>query len=388
MKQYSLVDLAAIQEELGGELEAAVLEVIRSHRFIGGDKVTEFERAFADYLGTADAIGVANGTDAIELSLKALNLAPGAEALVPANTFIATAEAVVAAGLVPRFVDVNAHSGLIDLASCEERLSDRTQVIIPVHLYGRMADMDELTSFADRHSLAVIEDAAQAHGARRHGRFAGTVGRIGCFSFYPGKNLGAFGDAGAVVTDDPILADRIRLMRDHGRRGRNNHVVVGVNSRLDPIQAAVLSVKLPHLERWNAQRRQAAEWYRNALPADLVDYAPDEPEADVHHLFPIMADERDALAANLGKAGIQTGIHYEQPLPLTPAFSRCGDDCPAAERRARLQLSLPMHPHLTQADVEHIASVVMAAVSTRGPVADALHGAETARTKGDRVARL
>jgi dTDP-4-amino-4,6-dideoxygalactose transaminase len=227
-----------------------------------------------------------------------------------------------------------------------------------------MADMDELMQFADRHSLAVIEDAAQAHGARRDGRFAGTIGRVGCFSFYPGKNLGAFGDAGAVVTDDPGLADRIRLMRDHGRRGRNNHVVVGVNSRLDPIQAAVLSVKLPHLERWNAQRRQAAEWYREALPADLVDYTPDEPEADVHHLFPIMIEERDALAANLAKAGIQTGIHYEQPLPRTPAFSSSGDDCPAAVRRARLQLSLPMHPHLTQADVEHIASAVTAAVST------------------------
>ena len=184
-----------------------------------------------------------------------------------------------------------------------------------------MADMDELMQFADRHNLAVIEDAAQAHGARRDGRFAGTIGRVGCFSFYPGKNLGAFGDAGAVVTDDLELADRIRQMRDHGRRGRNNHVVVGVNSRLDPIQAAVLSVKLPHLERWNAQRRQVAEWYREALPADVVDYASNEPEADVHHLFPIMTEERDALAANLAKVGIQTGIHYEQPLPRTPAFS-------------------------------------------------------------------
>ena len=224
--------------------------------------------------------------------------------------------------------------------------------------------MNELMQFADRHSLAVIEDAAQAHGARRDGRFAGTIGHVGCFSFYPGKNLGAFGDAGAVVTDDPGLADRIRLMRDHGRRGRNNHVVVGVNSRLDPIQAAVLSVKLPHLERWNAQRRQAAEWYREALPADLVDYEPDEPEADVCHLFPIMTEERDALAANLAKAGIQTGIHYEEPLPRTPAFSSSDDDCPVAVRRAPLQLSLPMHPHLTRADVKHIVSAVTAAVST------------------------
>ena len=364
MKQYPLVDLAAIQDELGDELEAAVLGVVRSQRFIGGEKVAEFERAFAHYLGAADAIGVANGTDAIELSLKALNLAPGTEALVPANTFIATAEAVVAAGLVPRFVDVDARSGLIDLASCEERLSDHTRVVIPVHLYGRMADMDELMQFADRHSLEVIEDAAQAHGARRNGRSAGTIGRVGCFSFYPGKNLGAFGDAGAVVTGDQGLADRIRKMRDHGRQGRNNHVIVGVNSRLDPIQAAVLSVKLPHLERWNAQRRQVADWYRETLPADLVDYAPDVPEADVHHLFPIMTRERDALAAALVKAGIQTGIHYERPLPLTGAFSSTRDECPTAERRARLQLSLPMHPHLTRTDVELIASAVAAGVST------------------------
>lgn len=364
MKQYPLVDLAAIQGELGDELEAAVLQVIRSQRFIGGEKVAEFERAFADYLGVANAIGVANGTDAIELSLKALDLTPGSQVLVPANTFIATAEAVVAAGLVPRFVDVDSRSGLIDLASCEEHLSNLTRVVIPVHLYGRMADMNGVMRFADRHSLTVIEDAAQAHGARREGRFAGTIGDVGCFSFYPGKNLGAFGDAGAVVTGNPVLADRIRLMRDHGRQGRYNHVVVGVNSRLDPIQAAVLSVKLPHLERWNALRRQAAEWYREALPATLVDYAPDEPEADVHHLFPILTEERDTLAANLAKAGIQTGIHYEQPLPRTPAFSSSRDDCPAADRRARLQLSLPMHPHLSRADVDQIASAVMAAVST------------------------
>lgn len=363
MKQYPLVDLAAIQDELGDELEAAVLEVVRSQRFIGGERVAEFERAFADYLGATDAIGVGNGTDAIELSLKALDLPPGAEALVPANTFIATAEAVAAAGLVPRFVDVDASSGLIDLASCEERLSDRTRVVIPVHLYGRMVDMEELMRFADGHGLAVVEDAAQAHGARREGRFAGTVGRLGCFSFYPGKNLGAFGDAGAAVTDDAALAERIRLMRDHGRRGRNNHVVVGVNSRLDPIQAAVLSVKLRHLERWNDQRRRAANWYRQALPANLVDYASDEPRADVHHLFPILTERRDAVAASLARAGIQTGVHYEQPLPCTPAFSDSGDRCPAAEHRARLQLSLPMHPHLTQADVKAIATAVTAATS-------------------------
>jgi dTDP-4-amino-4,6-dideoxygalactose transaminase len=358
MRRLPLVDLAAVHRELGDELEAAVLDVVRHQQFVGGERIAAFEREFAAYLGAEHAIGMANGTDAIELAIKALGIEPGAEILVPANTFIATAEAVAAGGCVPRFVDVDPASGLIDLDSCEQRLSGRTRAVIPVHLYGRMVDMDAVTSFADAHGLTVIEDAAQAHGAHRGGRRAGTIAQIGTFSFYPGKNLGAFGDAGAVVTDDPELAEQMRLLRDHGRRGRHTHVIVGYNSRLDPIQAAVLLVKLRHLERWNERRRAAASWYRDALAPGLIDWCADVPSADVHHVFPIMVAERERVSQALADAGVQTGIHYPVPIPSTPAFAPCADACPAAERRARMQLSLPMHPHLTEDDVRYVARIV------------------------------
>ena len=358
MKRYPLVDLGAIQRELGDELEAAVLEIVRDQNFVGGARIASFEGAFAQWLGVGEAIGMANGTDALELALRAVELSPGAEVLVPANTFIATAEAVVAAGGVPRFVDVDPDSGLIDLESAAQCTTERTEAIIPVHLYGRMVDMDPVLTFAGERSFAVIEDAAQAHGAHRRGRRAGTVGHIGCFSFYPGKNLGAFGDAGAAVTDDPALAERLRLMRDHGRRGRHRHVMIGFNSRLDPIHAAVLAIKLPHIDRWNDQRRAAAGWYRDALPDELIDWVSPDPAADVHHVFPIMVQERDAVVAALTEAGVQTSIHYPVAVPDTEAFAHIGDHRPVAARRAQRQLSLPMHPHLSENDARFIAGVV------------------------------
>lgn len=358
MTRLPLVDLQALHDELGPELEAVALEVIRSQQFIGGERIASFERAFAGYLGATHVIGLANGTDALELALRALEVGPGAEVLVPANTFIATAEAVIAAGARPRFVDVNADSGLIDLDSCAERVNERTRAVIPVHLYGRMVDMEPVSSFATRHGLAVVEDAAQAHGAVRSGRHAGTIGEIGCFSFYPGKNLGAFGDAGAAVTEDAALADRLRLLRDHGRRGRHQHEMIGFNSRMDPLHAAVLEVKLAHLDRWNDQRRSAAECYREMLPADALDWTADDPAADVHHVFPIMTEDRDGLAERLGQAGVQSGVHYRQTIPGTPAFAAFTDPCPVADRRARRQLSLPMHPHLTRDDAQLISELV------------------------------
>jgi dTDP-4-amino-4,6-dideoxygalactose transaminase len=225
-----------------------------------------------------------------------------------------------------------------------------------------MVDMVPVMEFAARHGLKVIEDAAQAHGARRGGRHAGTVGDAGCFSFYPGKNLGAFGDAGAVVTSDDAVAGRIRLMRDHGRAARNHHTVVGLNSRLDPLHAAVLSVKLPLLERFNERRRAAAAWYRELLPSLLVDPPLEDPEADVHHLLPILVEDRDRVADRLAAAGVETGVHYAEAITCSPAFARCADRCPAAERRAALQLSLPMHPHLRRGDVEYVAGVVADAI--------------------------
>jgi dTDP-4-amino-4,6-dideoxygalactose transaminase len=353
-----LVDLAALHRELGAELEAAVLAVIRSHEFVGGRPIALFEEALADYLGAAEVVAMANGTDALELAIRGLGIEPGAEVLVPANTFIATAEAVIAAGAVPRFVDVHDQSGLIDVSSCEQHMSSRTRAVIPVHMYGRMVEMAQLEAFAAHHGLAVIEDAAQAHGARRHGRMAGTVGDIGCFSFYPGKNLGAFGDAGAAVTNDPRLGERLRLMRDHGRSGRNTHELIGFNSRMDPLQAAVLAVKLPHLDGWNQRRREAAEGYRELLPSHMLDWTSDDPATDVHHLFPIMTEDRSALAKRLNDAGVQTGIHYPRTVPDTPAFAAFAGAFPSAEWRASRQLSLPMHPHLVRTDVEFIASIV------------------------------
>lgn len=365
MSRYPLVDLAGAHREIGEELEAAVLEVVRSQQFVGGPRIATFEAEFASYLGASEVVGLANGTDALELAIRALDIEAEAEILVPDNTFIATAEAVSAAGAVPRFVDCDPATGLIDITSCEERVNARTQAVIPVHLYGRMVDMDEVMAFAARHSLAVIEDSAQAQGAERAGRRAGTVGQVGCFSFYPGKNLGAFGDAGALVTDDPRIADRVRLLRDHGRRGRTTHEVIGVNSRLDPVHAAVLTAKLAHLDDWNARRRQAAGWYREALPSELLDPELDQPEADVHHVLPVMLEDREAVRERLTDASVQTGIHYPVTVSDTPAYADCSESNPVAERRAAVQLSLPMHPHLNQEDVNFIAGVVMKSVSVR-----------------------
>ncbi|HET6865330.1 MAG TPA: DegT/DnrJ/EryC1/StrS family aminotransferase [Solirubrobacteraceae bacterium] len=358
-----LVDLAAAYAEQQAELEAAVLRVCRSQRFIGGPEVSAFEDEFARYAGSAHCVGVANGTVAIELVLRALEVGPGDEVLVPANTFIATAEAVSAVGATPRFVDVDPASGLIDLESASERLNGATRVIIPVHLYGRMADMGAVGRFAGEHGLFVVEDAAQAQGASRAGRRAGTVGIAGCFSFYPGKNIGAFGDAGAIVTDDAELEDRLRLLRDHGRRGRDHHELRGVNGRLDALQAAVLRVKLPRLDDWNRARRASALRYRELLPDAVLDWSSPEPDAEVHHVFPVLVPGRDAVAAHLAGAGIHTGVHYRHALTQTPAFGNSGDSCPAAERRAALQLSLPMHPHLQRSDEEKIAGAVCDSIS-------------------------
>jgi dTDP-4-amino-4,6-dideoxygalactose transaminase len=357
-RNLPFVDLDAVQAELGAELEAAILSVIRGHQFIGGPAVAEFEQAFAEYLGAGHAVGVANGTDALELALRALEVGPGDEVLVPANTFIATAGAVVRAGATPRFVDVDPFTGLIDAERCEARLTPRTRAIIPVHLYGRVVDMKALLELAERHGLLVVEDTAQAQGARRDGRAAATFGHIGCFSFYPGKNLGAFGDAGALVTDDAHLAQQLRLLREHGRRDHRTHARVGFNSRLDPLQAAVLTIKLRHLDRWNAQRRQVAAWYRELLPEAILDGTTEDPAADVHHLFPVLVDDRDALALELAAAGVQSGVHYAQAIPQTDAFAGAPGSFPVAERRARLQLSLPIHPHLSRDDAGYIAGVV------------------------------
>jgi dTDP-4-amino-4,6-dideoxygalactose transaminase len=356
--QIGLADLQAVHAELDNELKEAVLRVVRSGRYVGGHEVIAFEEAFAEYLGAHHVVAVANGTEALSLALAAVGMPAGGEVLVPANTFIATAEAVVAAGATPRFVDVEADSGLIDLSSACERLTQRTQAIIPVHLYGRMVEMDAVVKFAQKHDLAVVEDAAQAHGARRDGHHAGTCGHAGCFSFFPGKNLGALGDAGAVVANDDGVAERLRMLRDHGRRTRDEHELVGRNSRMDALQAAALAVKLPHLDRWLQARREVAGRYRATL-GPMLDWQPDLAEAESHHIFPILVEDRDQLQARLRERGITTGVHYRYSLPNTRAFASA-DPCPTAAKRAEMQLSLPIHSCLSDEDVTRIVDEVLA----------------------------
>jgi dTDP-4-amino-4,6-dideoxygalactose transaminase len=367
-RTIALVDLPALYRDLAAEIDAAIKDICERSAFIGGEPVRAFEEAFADHTGAAMVIGVANGTDALQLALTAARLPAGSVVLLPANTFIATAEAVVAAGLTCRFVDVAPDTGLVEVEGLEAAVDDRVSAIIPVHMYGRLADMHAIGAFAARHGLFVVEDAAQAHGARRAGRHAGTFGQAGTFSFYPGKNLGAFGDAGAVVTDDPGLADAIRLLRDHGRRGRDNHAVVGLNSRLDALQAQILSVKLPHLDRWQAQRRRVAAVYRERLDAALLDWTgpgKHAAETESHHLFPVLLDDRDAVADELRRHGVMTAVHYRQTVPGTPAFGGVTGRYPNAERRAAHQLSLPMHPYLRDEDAAYVATLVCDLAATR-----------------------
>ncbi len=358
------MDLAKLHREISGDLESAIRRVCERSAFIGGEEVTRFEQEWAAFTGARHAVGVANGTDAIQLVLMAASLPAGTQVGVPANTFIATAEAVVAAGHRVRFIDVEPDSGLIDLGGLERALDAGLGAVIPVHLYGRVADMEALLALTRPRGTFVVEDAAQAHGARRLGRHAGTFGAAGTFSFYPGKNLGAMGDAGAVVTDDDQLAASIRLLRDHGRMGRDHHAVIGVNSRLDALQAAILSAKLPHLERWNAARRDVARAYRETLNADLLDWGgPDEEAAESHHLFPILVNQRDELASWLKERGIPTGVHYRVPCHRSPAFAADILELPMAELRAARQLSLPIHPCLTREDLDYVVTAVAAGLS-------------------------
>ncbi len=364
--RIEFVDTGAAYRELRSEIDAAVAAVFESSQYIGGPDVAAFEEEWAAYTGAKHAIGVANGTDSLELILRALELPPGTDVLMPANTFIATAEAVVAAGLEARFVDVDPESGLADADAYRDALDDRVSAIAPVHIYGRLGDLSELLALARERGLPVIEDAAQAHGARRGGAHAGTFGVAGSFSFYPGKNLGAFGDAGAIVTDDDELAASLRVLRDHGKLGPDDHVAIGRNSRLDAVQAAVLRVKLRHLDRWAAERRRVAEGYRAALPADLLDWrGADDPQAESHHLFPVLVDDRDGLAAELADQGVPTGVHYRRAVPTTTAFGNRVEAFPVAESRAARQLSLPMHPHLSDEQVAHVSELVTSLVGSR-----------------------
>jgi dTDP-4-amino-4,6-dideoxygalactose transaminase len=360
------VDLAAQQAEIEDEVRLGLDSVFERTAFIGGAEVALFEREYADHVGVAHCVGVANGTDALELALRALGVGAGAEVILPANTFIATAEAVSAVGATPVLVDVDEEHLLLDPGAVERALTPRTRAVVPVHLFGQVAPVERLRGLG----VPILEDAAQAQGARRHGRPAGSLGRVAATSFYPGKNLGAAGDAGAVMTDDADIADRVRLLGAHGSPSKYVHQVVGRNSRLDTIQAVVLRAKLQRLEKWNELRRQAAERYAELL-GDVPDVrvpASAPGNEDVWHLYVVRVPDRDRVLAALAEAGIGAGIHYPTPVHLTEAYAdlrlREGS-FPVAERAAREILSLPMFPHLTAEQQERVVDVLAAAVRCR-----------------------
>ena len=368
------VDLQAQYRSIRREVDAAVARVIHSSSFILGREVEAFEAAFAEYVGAKFCVGVSNGTAAIQLALQACGVGPGDEVIVPANTFFATAEAVSTAGATPRFVDADPASYNLDPRQIEAALTPRTRAVLPVHLYGQPADLDAVFEIAARRDLIVIEDAAQAHGARYKGRRVGALARAGCFSFYPGKNLGAYGEGGAVVTDDAEVARLARMLRDHGSERKYHHEIVGYNFRMEGIQGAVLAAKLPHLDGWNELRRAHAARYGELLAGCGLALPREEAYArHVYHLYVVQSDARDALQQSLAGAGVQTGIHYPVPVHLQPAYAALGHrpgDFPEAERQAARVLSLPMFPELTGAQMARVAEAVAEfAARTRHPPA-------------------
>lgn len=356
------VDLRAQYASIQDEVDSVIQDVLESCTFIGGEPLAAFEREFAAFCQTEFAVGVASGTDALHLTLRALGIGAGDEVITVANTFIATGAAIEMAGARPVFVDIDPHYSTIDPALIEPAITARTKAIIPVHLYGQPADMDPILEIARRYHISVIEDAAQAHGAEYQGRRAGSIGHAGCFSFYPGKNLGAYGDGGVITTSDPELVRRLLLLRDHGRSSKYEHAMVGYNSRLDTLQAGILRVKLRHLEDWNRQRQQIAAWYRQDLrESDLAIPSERPGSTHVYHLYVVETAERDRLQQRLRAMNIATGIHYPVPLHLQPAFRHLGyqaGDLPHAEAAAKRILSLPMFPELTRQQAAQIAESV------------------------------
>lgn len=354
-------DLQAQHTLLAREIDDAIHRVLERSWFILGEELKGFEAEFAAYCGVKHCIGVASGTEALQLALLACGIGRGDEVITVAHTFIGTALAIAATGATPVFIDINPQTYTLAPEQLAPAFSPRTRAILPVHLYGQCAEMDEILAFAKQHDLYVIEDAAQAHGASYKGRKAGSMGQLGCYSFYPTKNLGACGDAGAVATDDPELAARLRRLRNYGESSRYHHDTLGYNSRLDEVQAAILRVKLPHLEEWNERRRRVAAGYLARLEER---FSPPKASPDcvhTYHLFVIQSDDRDSLQKHLLARKIETLIHYPIPCHLQPAISgiehRCGD-LTVTERVTKRMLSLPMFPTLSPEQVAHVTECV------------------------------
>jgi len=356
-------DLRRATARLRDDLERRWRGVLDGTSFVLGPEVAELERGFAAFVGAPGCVGVANGTDALVLALRALDLAPGDEVIVPAFTFFATAEAVVLAGGVPIFADVEPDTLNLDPEDAERRVGPRTAGILGVHLYGRPFDADRLGAVAGRRGLWLVEDAAQAHGAAWQGRKAGTIGRLAAWSFYPTKNLGAFGDGGAVTGPDEALLDRVRRLANHGQERRYHHLLVGTNSRLDSLQAAVLNCRLPHLAADNDRRRRIACRYQGGLAgAGDVSFPADPPGAfTVYHQFAVRTAHRDELAVHLAREGVGSSIHYPETLNRQPAFAghpQAGEALPVSEAAAAELLCLPCFPELEDAEVDRVCEAV------------------------------
>ena len=369
--QVPFLNLRAQHDPLRQEIAAAIQEVIDSSAFAGGPFVAAFEQDFAPFCGTRFAVGLGHGTEALWLALLALGVGPGDEVITVPSTFMATAEAITFCGAKPVFVDIEEQTFTLDPRLLERAITPRTKAIIPVHLFGQVADMDPILEIARRHKLPVIEDACQAHGAEYRGKRAGSLGVAGCFSFYPGKNLGAMGEAGALVTDDVRLKDQVAMLRDHGQRKKYHHAVVGWNARMDGIQGAVLKIKLKHLEKGNESRRQHAALYGRLLADEKSLKLPAEAPGrkHVYHVYAVRVQRRDAIIEAMAARGVHCGIHYPIPVHLQEAYQSLGlgkGAFPVAERCAEEFLSLPMFPELSVEQIEAVARELKDVIRTLG----------------------
>jgi len=356
------VDLHAQYASIESEVNVAMKTVLERGDFILGKALEQFESDFAKFIGTEFAIGVDSGMSALMLALRGLKIGPGDEVITSANTFIATALTISGVGATPVLVDVDPETYTLDLEKLERAITPKTKAIMPVHLFGHPEDMDPIMEMAKRHNLFVIEDACQSHGATYKAKTTGTFGDAAAYSFYPAKNLGAYGDGGAIVTSDPELRESIQLLRNYGQTAKYHHAVQGYNNRLDTLQAAVLGVKLQYLAEWNAARRAHADLYGQLLRGSGVELPPQMPEVEpVWHLYAIRTDHRDALRDFLAERGISTGIHYPIPIHMQPAYLELGyqqGDFPVAERDALRMLSLPMYAELTDEQIEYVVAAI------------------------------
>jgi len=360
--EVPVLDLKRQYKPIKEEIDAAIARVVESQRFILGEEVEALENEIAAYCGVKHAIGVSSGTDALLISLMALEVGAGDEVITTSFSFFATVGCIARLGATPVFVDIDPKTFNIDVQQAIDKISDKTKAIIPVHLYGQCADMEPILEAARERGIRVVEDAAQAIGAEYKGRKAGALGDIGCFSFYPTKNLNAFGDGGMVTTNDDELAEKIRVLRVHGAKPKYHHSLVGMNARLDAIQAAVLRIKLKYLDGWNARRREIAEFYNSAIKTDgvVTPFAADG-NKHVYHQYVIRCARRDELAARLSEASVGTMIYYPLPLHLQKCFSHLGyreGDFPESEKASREVLALPIFPELTQEEIEYVADCI------------------------------